>query len=33
MDMQQFLKNRSQFPPEDLARYAGQYVAGAPTAR
>jgi hypothetical protein len=30
MDMQRFLKNRSQFPPEELAKYAGQYVAWSP---
>jgi hypothetical protein len=30
MDMQQFLKNRSQFPPEELAKYAGRYVAWSP---
>jgi hypothetical protein len=30
MDMQQFLKNRSQFPPEELAKYAGRYVAWNP---
>jgi len=27
MDMQQFLKNRHAFPPEELAKYAGKYVA------
>ena len=27
MDMQQFLKNRIEFPLEELARYAGQYIA------
>ena len=30
MDMQQFLKNRYAFPPEELARYAGKYVAWGP---
>ena len=30
MDMQQFLKNRSQFPPEELAKYAGRFVAWSP---
>jgi hypothetical protein len=27
MDMQQFLRNRNEFPPEDLAQYTGQYIA------
>jgi hypothetical protein len=27
MDMQQFQRNRRQFPAEELARYAGKYVA------
>lgn len=27
MDMHQFLTNRAQFPPEDLAQYAGKHVA------
>jgi hypothetical protein len=30
MDMQQFLVNRCQFPPEELARFAGKYVAWSP---
>lgn len=30
MDMQQFLKNRQQFPPDELARYAGKYIAWSP---
>jgi hypothetical protein len=30
MDMQQFLKNRHAFPPAELARYAGKYVAWSP---
>src|SRR4051794_10408609 len=30
MDMQQFLTNRAQFPPEELAKYAGKYVAWSP---
>ena len=30
MDMQQLIRNRSQFPPEELARYVGQYVAFSP---
>jgi hypothetical protein len=30
MDMQQFLKNRCAFPPEELTKYAGQYVAWSP---
>lgn len=30
MDMQDFVKNRRAFPPEKLARYAGQYVAWSP---
>ena len=30
MDMQQFLKNRIAFPPEELARFAGKYVAWSP---
>jgi hypothetical protein len=27
MDMQQFLRNRNEFPPEELAQYAGKYIA------
>lgn len=27
MNMQLFQKNRQQFPPEELARFAGKYVA------
>jgi hypothetical protein len=30
MDMQLFLKNRQQFPPEELAKYEGKYVAWSP---
>lgn len=30
MDMQLFQKNRQQFPPEELARYAGKFVAWSP---
>jgi hypothetical protein len=30
MDVQQFYKNRQQFPPEELARYAGKFVAWSP---
>jgi len=30
MDVQQFLTNRSRFPFEELAKYAGQYVAWSP---
>ncbi|MBI1914064.1 MAG: hypothetical protein HYS12_04915 [Planctomycetes bacterium] len=30
MDMQQLLRNRQRFPPEELARYVGQYVAFSP---
>jgi hypothetical protein len=30
MDVQQLLKNRSQFPPAELVRYAGRYVAWSP---
>ena len=30
MDMQRFQKNRQQFPPEELARYAGKFVAWSP---
>lgn len=28
--MQEFLKNRQQFPLDDLAKYAGQHVAWSP---
>jgi len=28
--MQQFLTNRQQFPPGELARYAGKYIAWSP---
>lgn len=31
--MQEFLRNRSQFPPEQLERYAGKYVAWSPDGR
>jgi hypothetical protein len=30
MDMQQFLKNRHAFPSEELATYAGKFVAWSP---
>jgi Family of unknown function (DUF5678) len=30
MDVQRFQKNRQQFPPEELAKYAGKYVAWSP---
>jgi hypothetical protein len=30
MDMHQFLENRRRFPPGELARYAGKYVAWSP---
>ncbi len=30
MDMQDYLKNRHQFPQDELERYAGQYVAWSP---
>jgi hypothetical protein len=30
VDIQQFRKNRETFPPDVLARYAGQYVAWSP---
>ena len=30
MNMQQFLKNRHQFPPAELDKYAGRYVAWSP---
>ena len=30
MDMQKYLKNRQQFPPEELEKYAGKYVAWSP---
>jgi hypothetical protein len=30
MDTQRFLTNRSWFPLEELARYAGQYIAWSP---
>lgn len=33
MDMQQFQKNRQQFPQEELARYAGKLVAWSPDGR
>jgi hypothetical protein len=29
-DVQLFQKNRQQFPPEELAKYAGKYVAWSP---
>jgi hypothetical protein len=30
MDVQEYLKNRHQFPHEELARHAGHYVAWSP---
>ena len=30
MDMQQFNENRRRFPPEQLVKYAGRYVAWSP---
>ena len=30
MDMQQFLTNRQQFPPSELTKYAGKYIAWSP---
>ena len=27
MDMRQFIQNRQNFPPDELAKYAGHYVA------
>lgn len=30
MDVQLFQKNRQQFPPEELAKHAGKYVAWSP---
>jgi hypothetical protein len=30
VDVQVFQKNRQQFPPEELAKYAGKYVAWSP---
>jgi hypothetical protein len=30
MDMQEFLNNRQQFPPDELAKYAGKHVAWSP---
>ena len=30
MDMQEYLRNRRQFPHDELARYAGKYVAWSP---
>jgi len=32
-DVRSFSENRSQFPAEDLARYAGHYVAWSPDGR
>lgn len=30
MNVQEFLKNRSQFPPDELLKYAGKHVAWSP---
>jgi hypothetical protein len=30
MNMQEFLKNRNQFPPDELEKYAGEYIAWSP---
>ena len=30
MDMQEFLKNRSAFPPDELAKYRGRWIAWSP---
>ena len=30
MDMRQFIQNRRSFPPEELAKYAGHFVAWSP---
>ena len=30
MDMQQFIRNRQNFPPGELAKYAGHYIAWSP---
>ena len=30
MDVQEYLKNRHQFPHEELARHAGHYIAWSP---
>ena len=30
MDMRQFIQNRQNFPPEELEKYAGHYVAWSP---
>jgi len=30
MDMQEYLKNRHQFPDDELEKYAGKYVAWSP---
>ncbi len=30
MNMQELIRNRERFPPEELARYAGKYVAWSP---
>jgi hypothetical protein len=30
MDMQEFIKNRYTFPPDELMRYVGKYVAWSP---
>ena len=30
MDIQQHVRNRNQFPPDELEKYAGRYVAWSP---
>lgn len=30
MDMQEFLRNRQEFPSEELAKYRGKYIAWSP---
>lgn len=33
MDMHEFETNRRQFPPEELAKYAGKYIAWSPNGK